>query len=192
MCRSVRCVMSLGWARQRIQGLLRDDRLADPSGVIAPSRRSGEPSLRQDLAQSLSTRARPAFVQRGDAQDYRTRLIACPSYLGASSIARARSLPRRWKFSTLLLDVPELQEQRDAHADERVAPRHRGEELPGVHVGQELVVALLDCLGDLLLLVQRAGGDETPAQLLDRFLTRPDPPMPSVSHGDDRKGGGRA
>jgi len=62
--------------------------------------------------------------------------------------------------SALLLDVPELEEQRIRHAGEGVAPGDRGEELAGIGVGQELVVALLDRLGNFLLLVERPGGDE--------------------------------
>src|SRR5260221_12402562 len=94
--------------------------------------------------------------------------------------------------SSLLLYVPELEQQRVGHADQGVAPGERGEELAGIGVGEEFVVALLNRLGDLLLLLERAGGEELRAQLLDRLVARPAEPVLLVAGGDERKAGDRA
>src|SRR5260221_13010090 len=94
--------------------------------------------------------------------------------------------------SSLLLDVPELEQERVGAADQGVAPGDRGEELAGIGVGEEFVVALLNRLGDLLLLVERAGGEELRAQLLDRLVARPAEPVLPVAGGDERKAGDRA
>src|SRR3954464_306627 len=91
----------------------------------------------------------------------------------------------------LLLDPPGDEEEGVRHVAEAVPPGHRGRELPGVDVMMELVEALLQRVGDLLLLDLVAGGDELLAELLGLFVAGPAEPVLLVAGCHQRDIGDR-